>query len=155
MLAEPSREDGWLERHIESVELLAAISASRNPAAQIYASSFVSCRTALDTIASADVKTTGDKVPALLPQLYRLRAAYVRFLRAVYVKTEVRRLFDDVQSEHAGFWSPARTGPDRQDKSGMTALREELEKCTRMDVMGHEHGESELCELVFDALLPM
>ena len=67
MLAQDVGEDSWLEWHIQSVELLASISENRNPAAQIYASSQLTCRMAMDAAASADVKISGERIKVELP----------------------------------------------------------------------------------------
>jgi len=188
MLSQDVGEDSWLEWHIQSVELLASISENRNPTAQIYASSQMTCRMAMDAAASAEVKISGERIRASLPvrcvsfglagcacrilvggqvgggsltivchaqQLFRVRAAHYRFIKAVYAKTEVNRLFEELQGEHSGFWGPVWTASKSTDRTGMSVMREELDQCAAMQSVDTGNGEKERLEMVFEALIPM
>ena len=90
-----------------------------------------------------------------MQQLFRVKAAHYRFIKAVYAKTEVNRLFDELQGEHSGLWEPVWTGPNTNDRTGMSVMREELGRCAAMQLVETGRGDKERFEMVFEALIPM
>ncbi len=87
--------------------------------------------------------------------MYRLRAAHIRFLKAVYVKTYVHRLFSELQKQNSGFWGSVWTGIEGVERSGMMVMREELQRCATTNFENKENGSLEMLDLVFEALIPM
>lgn len=94
--------------------------------------------------------------------LLRLQSAHVRFLSAVYVKTEVKRLYDEFEDAQVGFWSKLWTGPDGGVSEKCTSLSlflEHVQRCWQL-VEGRDVTNSKALlqgnlEYVFDAVLPM